>query len=110
MPLLNNIILSRPKQALLGPVLGLEAALSVGGSGNTVIIGLGRRDGLELGHLLNLQRQARVVRDERMGETLTLNAEVFGSVLVYRVFEGASLGLIIESSAQVSTQDHVVSK
>lgn len=109
-PLLNNISLSRPKQALLGPVLGLEGVLSVGGSGNTVIIGLGRRDGLEVGHLLNLQRQARELRDERQGEALTLNAEVFGSVLVYRVFEGASLGLIIASSAQVSTQDYVASK
>ena len=110
MPLLGDINLSRPEQALLGPVLGLEGALSVGGAGDTAIIGLGRREGLELGHLLNLQRKTRAVRDERQKETMTLSGEVFGSVLVYRVFEGASLGLIIESNAQVSTRDYVVSK
>lgn len=110
MPILSSFRPSQPGQAVEGPLLGFEESLTVGGAGDTVVIGLGGRDGLEVGHLLRLQRKTRELRDDRERETLTIAGEKFGSVLVYRVFDRASLGLVMESNGQVSAEDRVTSQ
>lgn len=110
MPITSRFRPTQPGQAVEGPILGFEESLSVGGAGDTVVIGLGGRDGLEVGHLLRLQRKARELRDDRQRETLTIAGEKFGSVLVYRVFDRASLGLVMESNGQVSAEDRVNSE
>lgn len=101
---------STPSFAVDGAVLGFEEGKTMAGPAETLVMGVGADHGLEFGNLLDLQRQPRELYDEKRKEALTIEGEIFGQVLVYRVFEQASMGLIIDSNGLVKIGDRVTSK
>ena len=98
-----------PAFSVNGALLGFEDGASVGGANASVIMAVGREQGVEPGHLLSLQHPSKQVRDEVRRENVTIDGTKFGRVLVYRVFDKASVGLIIESDDAVRLTDTVTS-
>jgi LysM repeat protein len=102
-----------PSAALRGHVLGLAGGVAFAGRNNVVSIGLGKTDGLELGHVLALDRTGDRIEDRVEGgfrggkTTIQLPDQRNGLVFVFRVFDRVSYGLIMEAARPVQRGDAV---
>lgn len=105
-------------------IVSIGAGDSIGGMYDTLILNVGTADGIEVGHLLTLQQPVVEMEDD-LGETgaWQRTKQVFGfddshiaafpganigSVLIYRVFDEASLGLVLKSSDAIRLNDRAV--
>ncbi len=77
------------------------------GQNQVVTINKGVGDQLSVGTVLGLYRTDRTIRDAGSNSTMRLPDEQFGSLLVFRVFEKLSYGLIMEVSEPVQVGDSV---
>ncbi len=99
-----------PAQAVAARVINLYGGVGEGGRLSTVSISRGKRDGLELGHVLALHRAGRQVSnrfDDGKPQQHTLPDERYGLLFVFRVFERVSYGLVLEASRPVIPGDSV---
>jgi hypothetical protein len=116
----------------LPPAFPVDAAIvsigtgrQVGGTYDTLLINVGANDGIAVGQLLTVQDPPEVF-DDQIGERspwqrikhafgaeksneVTFAGENVAQVLIYRVFDGASMGLVLESSRDLRLNDRVVS-
>lgn len=111
---------SIPKQKLNGYILGVENGLWEMGKYSCVIISLGERDGLKQGNLLNALRmdyrkdlvpeknyKIRRRHKRATGEFMTTK---YGEVVIYKVFEKVSLGIIVDARLPITVYDVVTSE
>ncbi len=98
-----------------GRIIGLydSLATSVGGRDSIISVNRGRRDGLEVGHVLAVYRNV-VVYDQRdylksrdRSPVIQLPPERYGLAFVFRTFESVSYALVMESSRPVQGGDIV---
>lgn len=96
-----------PGQPISGRILLLSNAISQTGQYQSVTLGLGSREGLEIGHVLTIYRSGIRIPDPVRGGKVDLPEEIIGEVLVFRVFEGFSQALIVRSTRSISVGDRV---
>jgi len=72
---------------------------------DVVVINKGLRDGLEEGNVLDVFGQGEVVRDRQRGDRVQLPRERTGSMVIFRVFDKVSYGLIMESQRPIYMND-----
>lgn len=100
-----------PAEEINGRVLALYGGVGEGGRYSIISISRGKRDGLEMGHVLALYRSGLTVTNrfdvDRAKVSHTLPDERFGLVFVFRVFERASYALVLESARPVTAGDRV---
>lgn len=77
------------------------------GQNQVVTINKGAGDQLTVGTVLGVYRTNRVIHDAQTNSTIALPDEQFGSMLVFRVFDQLSYGLIMEVSEPVQVGDSV---
>lgn len=96
----------------------------MGGKYDTIVINRGSSDRLRSGDLLALQKPDIVVDDmvgkasvgQRFKRSLgfdnhniaTFDGEKYASVLIYRVFDNTSLGIILSADDEVRVEDRVI--
>jgi LysM domain-containing protein len=104
-----------PATAVNGRVIALYDALatSVGGRDSIVSINRGRRDGLEVGHVLAIYRHV-IVYDQKdylksrdNSPAIQLPPERYGLVFIFRTFNSVSYALVMESTRPVQGGDIV---
>lgn len=106
-----NFIPREPKNNVEGEIVWLVDSLFQTAQRQVVIINLGERDGMEIGTVLAIDQRGGKVRDpyaNRGFETVELPNERAGLMMIFRVFERASYGLIMESARPVHLNDVVV--
>jgi hypothetical protein len=96
-----------PSQPISGRILLLSNAISQTGQYQSVTLGLGSREGLEIGHVLTIYRSGIRISDPVRGGKVALPEETIGEVLIFRVFEGFSQALIVRSTRSISVGDRV---
>ncbi len=74
----------------------------------SVIVDVGVEDDVAVGDVLQVEQSAKVVRDPYTGESLTLEGAPAGFIMLYRVFDRVSFGLVMESEATIRLGDRVV--
>ncbi len=86
---------------------GVGAAVAAAGSNQIITISKGKRDGVELGHVLALYSFGQTVRDplQRSGGTITLPDQRNGLVFVFRVFDKVSYALVMSATDPIRTGD-----
>jgi hypothetical protein len=105
-------------------IVSIGTGRMVGGKYDTLILNVGANQGLAVSHLLTVQEPEQVIEDEfgdhgvwqKFRNLVHLDSEVdakfageeIGTVLVYRVFENASLALVLESDQELRMNDRVV--
>jgi hypothetical protein len=72
-----------------------------------VVINLGEWDGMQAGHVLAIYRPGVAVRDPVAGGNVTLPEERSGLIMLYRVFDRVSYGLVMESIREIHMLDRV---
>ena len=78
------------------------------GQYNVVVVDRGTQDGLEEGHTLKVLENPGKQYDTLAAEWVDLPSEVVGNLLVFRVFDRVSFGLIMNATTAIELQDRVV--
>lgn len=99
-----------PTAKIRGRVIALYGGVGEGGRHSIISLSRGKKDGIEVGHVLAIHREGRQVvnrnvRNER--EVFTLPEERYGALFVFRVFDRVSYGLVMEASRPVVAGDVV---
>nr|WP_242612448.1 LysM domain-containing protein [Corticibacter populi] len=101
-----------PPEGLEGRVVSLYAdqAVANASSNQVVAINLGSDAAVEPGHVFQIMRAGRLVRDPEGGRNarVRLPDEPNGLLLVFRVFDRVAYGLIMDSSDPVTVGDRLV--
>ena len=113
---INGVV---PKIAMTGYILDTEEGLWDMGKFHNVVISLGERDGVEQGHILNILRtrsgdslftankgKLKKTRKKTIDEGFTK----YGELLIYKVFEKVSLGIILDAKHPITIFDVVKSE
>ena len=104
-----------PIVAVNGRIIGLYDALanSAGGRDSIISINKGKRDGLELGHVLAVYRnvvvhdQSDYLKSRGASPTIALPPERYGLVFIFRAFNSVSYALVMDSSLPIHPGDIV---
>ena len=74
---------------------------------SSVIINLGAQEGLEPGHVLAIYGKSRDIEDPVSGATVKLPGERAGLLMVYKVHDLVSYGLVMQAERSIRLQDRV---
>jgi hypothetical protein len=109
-PELLNYAPRAPRAQIRGKIISIYGGVGEAGQFSIVAISRGKRDGVELGHVLAISRTGQTVtnRFEDKAESIRLPDERYGLLFVFRVFEKVSYALVMESSRPVIPQDTVL--
>src|SRR5437667_1769583 len=114
-PTIPQYVPHAPSSVVSGRIIGLydAPATSVGGPDSIISINRGRRDGLELGHVLAVYRNV-VIYDQKdylksrdRSPAIQLPPERYGLVFIFRTFNSVSYALVMESSRPIQQGDIV---
>lgn len=72
-----------------------------------VAVSVGDVDSMRPGHVLAIYQPSTDLRDPVTGEKITLAEERIGLVMIYKVFDRMSLGLVTESQREIRINDRV---
>lgn len=114
-PTIPQYVPRAPSSAVSGRIIGLYDALatSMGGRDSIISINRGRRDGLEVGHVLAVYRnvvvydQKNYLKSRDRSPAIQLPPERYGLVFIFRTFNSVSYALVMESSRPVQGGDIV---
>jgi len=110
-PELLSYVPHAPDGELSGRVVSIYNGVAEAGRYNVVAIGLGKREGIEIGHVLSLHRNRgeAVYREDNVGrpQRYLLPEHRYGLVFVFRVFERLSYALVMENDGPVTVADSV---
>lgn len=108
-PELLNYAPRAPRAQIKGKIVSIYGGVGEAGQFSIVAISRGKRDGVELGHVLAISRTGQTVtnRFEDKAESTRLPDERYGLLFVFRVFEKVSYALVMESSRPVLPHDTI---
>jgi LysM domain-containing protein len=113
MPAPHPDIVSYPQRApaakIAGRVISVYGGSLAGSRYSIIAVSRGKKDGVELGHVLALFGAGRQIEDRYrdVKTTVTLPEERKGLIYVFRVFDRVSYALIMQTSRQVEIGDAV---
>lgn len=98
-----------PDQMIKGRIISVLDGVTQIGQYNVVVVDRGAQDGVEVGHVLTVDAAGETVRDvvAGHGETVTLPDEEAGVMMIFRVFDRVSYGLIMEAKTAMHKLDVV---
>lgn len=105
----QNFYPHAPESDLSGHIISVLEGVTQIGQFNVVVIDRGEHDGVEVGHVLTVDQAGPEIRDvvAGRGEMVTLPNEEAGVMMVFRVFDRVSYGLIMEASSVMHKGDIV---
>jgi hypothetical protein len=103
---LINYMPHPPAQPTYSRIVSIYEGLTHAGQNQIVSINRGKKDGIDIGTVLDLYRFGKTVQDRTdHGKAVKLPDEQYGSLFVFRVFENISYGLIMEVRDSVRVGD-----
>lgn len=101
----NNYAPHAPGKDIKGRIISVYGGVTEVGRGSVVALSKGKRDGLEMGHVLAVYRKSQTISPER--KLVPLPDERTGLVFVFRVFDKVSYALVMQSSQPIQVLDAV---
>ena len=104
---LVNYVPRVPERPIDGRIVSVYGGVDQAGTQSIVAINRGRREGLEIGHVLALLHTGRTVLDRTAGrrEFIKLPDERIGEMFVFRVFDTVSYALVMRVQQPVQIGD-----
>jgi hypothetical protein len=109
-PEILSYVPHKPTHKVNGRIITLYGGVGEGGRNSIVSISRGKRDGLEMGHVLAIYRAGKAVSnrfDDDKQVIHQLPDERYGLMFVFRVFDRVSYGLITDAARPVVAGDRV---
>lgn len=98
---------SAPDGDIGGVILAVEGGLSQVGKMDVVVINRGAREGVVPGNVMAVSKRGSRIKDRVSGQFVTLPDEQAGLLMVFRVFDKVSFGLVLEASKGLSVNDRL---
>lgn len=96
-----------PDRAVTGRIISVYDGVQEIGQYAIVTLNRGAREGIEPGHVLDIYKRGRDTRDPVTGERITLPPVEAGTLLVFKVEERVSFGLVMQATRAVNVLDRV---
>ena len=98
---------SAPTEEVDGEIISVFSGVTQIGPYDVVVINRGGREGLEIGNVLAIYRKGALARDRVAGDTVRLPSERAGVMMVFRVFEKMSYGLVLSTDRPLTVTDEI---
>lgn len=105
--LVSEFVPRAPEHDVQGTILAVPGGVRFIGRLQVVALDRGRRDGLETGHVLQVEQQGERVLDPRTGEALRLPGTDAGLIMVFRPYEKMSYGLVMKATRSLEVGDRI---
>lgn len=105
-----NFIPRTPKELIQGSIISVLNGVSQIGQHNIVAISRGARDGIEIGHVLDILQRGDITRDlysQSNGKEVKLPDELAGRLMIFRTFERISYDLVMQATQAIHVLDLV---
>ncbi len=96
---------SKPEDEVEALIMAVEGGVTQVGKLDVVVINRGEREGLEVGNVLAIYKKGEVIKDRVKGGVVTLPDERAGLLMVFRIFEKLSFGLVLEADRPLAVDD-----
>ena len=106
-PTITSYMPRPPESDVSARIVAVYRGVTQVGRNSVVAVSAGAEQGLEQGHVLAILQRGRVVVDREAKEDVILPDEAVGYLLVFRVFDKISYGLVMEASQSISVGDAV---
>lgn len=106
-----NIMPHEPDAPIAANIVSVMDGVSQAGFGQTLILNKGEADGLNVGTVLSIYKNGRIVKSpwqhaaEKAAQYVNIPAEEVGLAMVYRTGDNVSSAIILESMSNVSIED-----
>lgn len=103
-----NYVPHAPEQMVTAQIVSVYGGVSQAGQNQIVSINRGSKDGVDIGAVLELQRLGKLVPDRTTGNgrgLIKLPDEAYGNLLIFRVFDSISYGLVMQVTDTVQIAD-----
>lgn len=98
---------SAPPDNIYGRMIAVLGGVTQIGQYQVVVINQGERDGVEPGNVLAVYKEGKAIVDRVTKQKIRLPSERAGLMMLFRVFEKVSYGLILRAKAPLSVGDEV---
>jgi hypothetical protein len=98
-----------PGSDLDGVMLAVDSGVTQIGKLDVVAVNRGAREGVEEGFVLAIYQRGEIVRDEISNENVQIPDVRAGLLMVFRVFEKMSYGIVLKSDRPLKVFDKVTS-
>lgn len=98
---------SPPAASVSGAILAVEGGVSQVGNMDVVVINRGLREAMTPGNVMAVYKRGGKIRDRVTGDTVQLPDEKAGLLMIFKVFDKVSFGLILEASQGLKVGDKV---
>ncbi len=107
---LTNFVPHAPPAGVRGRVISAYGGVAEVGRGYIITLNLGSRQGMELGHVLAINRAGKVAayRSGDQKKEVILPEERIGLALIFRIFDNVSYALVMKSDLSIQIGDTVV--
>lgn len=108
-PPLVDYIPHRPENNVDGRIISVYGGVGSGGRLSIVSISRGNADGIEIGHVLALERNRVVSQRDELDRkvNIVIPSERYGLAFVFRTFEHISYALVLQSDGTIEANDFV---
>lgn len=96
-----------PEQKVTGLIVDAPGSVSELSRLSMVVLTLGKRDGIEPGHVLRVMRKEPLRKDPVTGKMFQPPLQSSGLAMVFRIFEKVSYGLVMTSNRVIHINDIV---
>ncbi|WP_231872321.1 MULTISPECIES: LysM peptidoglycan-binding domain-containing protein [unclassified Oleiphilus] len=103
----SNFVPSKPEHDIRGKMISVASGVGNIGQYNVVVINRGERDGIKEGNVLAVYKRGGLVRDPYTKEKIELPSQRAGLLMVFRVFEKLSYGLVLKATRPLAVMDEV---
>lgn len=110
-----NYVPHPPEKPVDGRIVSIYGGVSQAGQNQIVTVNLGKKDGIDLGTVLQLSRAGGVISDRTNGgfwtslpwggQKVKLPDNQYGNLFIFRVFDNVSYGLVMEVTDTVQVGD-----
>lgn len=103
----TNFQPSAPDEEIRGLMIAVEGGVKNIGQYDVVTLNKGERDGIEVGNVLAVYKKGQLVEDPNTGEMVKLPSERAGLLMVFRVYDKLSYGLVLQATRPLAVLDEV---
>jgi hypothetical protein len=96
-----------PSSPIDGRIISVHGGVTQIGQYQAVVLNRGTRDGISVGDVLTVWQSGQTVKDRFGGGSVKLPEEAAGTLMVFKVYDRISLGLVMEATQAIHILDSV---